>query len=148
MFTLDTNKIIKAQLKGRLKTVIIYLILSVSAIAVDNIYALFGHGVRSASMSLMFLYPLLGGALFFLLLGFITPNIGGMVYRLGYNLYNSGIATLTAGSLFKGILDIAGTASGFSGVFIGIGWAFVVTGICMLIAAAVKGGNHIEKSTP
>lgn len=139
MFTSDMNKSRKVWHKGWFKTAVVYFLLSVSAVAVDNIYALFGHVVRSVSMSLMFLYPLLGGALIFLLLGFIAPNIGGRAYRLGCNLYNSGIATLTAGSLFKGILDIAGTASGFSGVFMRIGWTCVIVGLGVLIIVVVKG---------
>lgn len=129
----------KAGDKGTRKTVIVYLALSATAIAVDNIYALFGHGVRSSSMSFMFLYPLLGGALLYFLLGAIIPGITSIrLYRLGYNLYNSGIATLTAGSFFKGILDIAGTASEYTGIFTLVGLVFTLTGLIILIAAAIR----------
>lgn len=138
MFTSDENKKSNAKRRGTLKTVIVYFVLSVLAVVVDNVYALFGHGVRSASMSLMFLYPLLGGAVVFLLLGLITPHIGGRIYRTGYNLYSAGIATLTVGSFFRGILDIAGTASGFSGIFTIIGWTLAGVGFCGLIVAAVR----------
>jgi len=69
----------------------------------------------------------------FLLLGFIAPGIsGGRLYRLGYNLYNFGIATLTAGCFFKGILDIAGTASEYTVYFFVAGWS---------LAAAVRRGD-------
>lgn len=130
---------IKTKSKGILKTVFVFLIFSAAAVAVDNIYALFGHGVRSASMSFMFLYPLLGGALIYFLLGMIASNIAAVKrYRLGYNLYNSGIATLTVGSFFKGILDIAGTASAYTKAFMIVGWAFAAAGLVTLLAAAIR----------
>ena len=129
----------KAGGKGMRKTVIVYLALSATAIAIDNIYALFGHGVRSASMSFMFLYPLLGGSLLYFLFGAIRPGMVSVKpYRLGYNLYNSGIATLTTGSFFKGILDIAGTASEYTKIFMLIGLAFAITGLVILIATAIR----------
>lgn len=116
------------------KTVIVYFLLAAAAIAVDNIYALFGHGVRSLSMSLMFLYPLLGGALFYSVLGLIIPRINEYEhYRLFYNIYNSGIAILTVGNLLKGILYIAGTASVYVPLFTIIGWICVGAAIVLLI---------------
>ena len=57
------------------KTVRTYLILSLAAIAIDHIYALFGHGVSSDSMTWMFLYPLLGGALLYFLIERLVPNV-------------------------------------------------------------------------
>jgi hypothetical protein len=121
------------------KTVIVYLILTVVSIAVANIYAQFGHGVHSAAMTLMFLYPLLGGTLFYFTLGLIVPRISDRRnYRLFYNIYNSGIAVLTVGSLLKGILDIAGTASGYVQLFQVTGWAGAAAGWVCLIAMVFK----------
>jgi len=69
-------------------------------------------------MSYMFLIPLLGGTIFFILLGIIVPKVKfSSRYRFFYNLYNSGIALLTVGSLYTGILEIAGTNSSFSMIF-------------------------------
>jgi len=138
------NKQINPTVRRPKKTAAIYFILSAVSIAVDNIYALFGHGVRSYSMSFMFLYPLIGGMLIFLLLGFIAPEVsGGRMYRSGYNLYNFGIATLTTGSFFKGILDIAGTASEYTVYFFIAGWSLAAAGLTMLIvtAATVRRGD-------
>lgn len=128
MYTLDMNK------KRIKKTILVYLILSVFSIVVDNVYALFGHGVRSAAMSLMFLYPLIGGALvYFILYLAILRICSARWYRLGYNLYNAGIAALTVGSFFKGILDIAGTESGYSRMFAILGWGMAAAGILIFI---------------
>jgi len=129
----------KAERKKILKTVLVYLILSVLAVVVDNVYALFGHGVRSASMSLMFLYLLLGGALGYFLLWLIAPGVYlSKWYRLGYNLYNSGIAALTVGGFFKGILDIAGTESDYTRMFSILGWGMTAAGLVVLIVSVIN----------
>jgi len=129
----------KAERKKILKTVLVYLILSVLAVVVDNVYALFGHGVRSASMSLMFLYLLLGGALGYFLLWLIAPGVYlSKWYRLGYNLYNSGIAALTVGGFFKGILDIAGTESDYTRMFSILGWGMTAAGLVVLIVSVMN----------
>jgi len=116
------------------KTIWVYIILSITAIAVNNLYALFGHGVHSAAMTWMFLYPLIGGGLGYFLIERLMPAIihtGG--YRLFYNLYNSGIATLTAGSFLKGILEIAGTTSPYTICFYIVGLLLAVAGLVILI---------------
>ena len=127
----------KTAARATRKTVLVYLVLSVVAVAVDNIYAIFGHGVRSDYMSLMLLYPLLGGAVVYFLVGLLTWNsyATSRMYRLGYNLYNSGVATLTVGSFYKGILEIAGTASDLESAFMIVGWAFAAIGMIFIIVA-------------
>lgn len=137
MFTSDIdNNIYTKQIK---KTIIVYFILSVSAIAIDNIYAIFGHGVRSASMTYMFAYPLIGGVIFYALIRLIFPLISQYKgYRLFYNIYNSGIALLAAGSLFSGILEIAGADSVFSLYFLISGYSFAAVGFIILIITAIR----------
>jgi hypothetical protein len=121
------------------KTIAVYLALSLIAIAVDNIYAIFGHGVRSAAMTWMFLYPLIGGTLFYLLIELLLPWINRFTgYRVFFNIYNSGTATLTTGSFLKGILDIAGTSSPYVAVYYIAGWVFIVSGLIVLTVLAVN----------
>lgn len=116
------------------KTVGIYFIFSIFAFVVNKVYALFGHGVSSDAMTWMFLYPLAGGVLFYLLLGILLPEANRFNgYRLFYNLYNSGIALLTMGSLLKGILEIAGTKSAFTRFYYMSGYAFIAVGLLVLI---------------
>lgn len=113
-----------------LKTTFVYLGISAFCFLFDKIYALYGHGVYSPFMSLMFLYPLIGGALMFLLLRFLKPTAEVMpYYRRHYNLYNSGIATLITGSLLKGIFDIAGTSSPYTILFYIVGGLFILAGV-------------------
>jgi zinc transporter ZupT len=115
------------------KTILVYIVLSLTAIAVDNIYAIFGHGVSSPAMTWMFLYPLIGGALIYFLIERLIPGVSRSPdYRLFYNVYNSGIATLTMGSFLKGILDIAGTSSPYTVLFNVTGWLFAAAGLILL----------------
>ena len=121
------------------KTVRTYLILSLAAIAVDHIYALFGHGVSSDAMTWMFLYPLHGGALFYFLIERLASGVSRAPgSRLSYNIYNSGIAALTVADLLKGILDIAGASSGYTVLFRISGWAFVAAGVILLGAKPLR----------
>lgn len=103
---------------------------SVFCFVFNKIYAIFGHGVNSDSMTYMFLYPLLLGVLPFLLLWLFVKQADNVPhYRLFYNSYNSGIALLTIGSLLKGIFEIAGTSSPYLIVFTVCGWGMFAIGL-------------------
>jgi hypothetical protein len=95
-----------------------YFSVSILCLVITNVYALFGHGVRSESMDFMFLYPLIGGTGVFLLMTLIAvylPERLREVSRVGYNLHNSGIASLTSAAMLTGIMEIAGTSSKWIG---------------------------------
>lgn len=139
MFTSDIdNKGIQKRLG---KTVAVYLYVSVACIVITNIYALFGHCIRSASMDFMFLYPLLGGVAAFMAISFFLPRLPERlrsISRKGYNLYNSGIAALTSASMLKGIVEIAGTDSKWIVYIMVTGIALVVVGITCQAAGIYK----------
>jgi len=119
------------------KTAFIYLVIAAGCVVIDKVYALFGHGVTSAAMSLMYLYPLLGGMLPFLLLWLLVPAASAVRgYRLFYNSYNSGMATLTIGSMLTGVFEIAGTASPYMIVFTVAGWCLIGFGLCGYLLSA------------
>lgn len=137
LYTSATNK--TGQNRQISKTVIVYLALSAFCIIFDRFYAMFGHDIRSVSMSFMFLYPLVGGALLFTTLRlFIQQAAGYRYYRLFYNLYNSGIAALTVKSMLNGIFEIAGTSSPYMIVFTVCGRTMIITGLIILLLSAVK----------
>lgn len=116
-----------------------YFIFSVVTVAVDKIYGIFVHGVHSASMTWMFLYPLLGGSLFYFLILKFTPNITKFVgYRVFSNLHNSGIATLTLSSMLKGIFEIAGTNSPHLVYYYMVGVAFITLGFIIVLIIAIN----------
>lgn len=121
------------------KTSVVYLVLSIMAVLVDKIYAIFGHGVHAASMTWMFMYLLMGGTLFYLIIKYFLrriPQYKG--YRVFFNLYNSGIAALTVGSLFKGIIEIAGSSSVYTKIFFVFGWACIFLSFVILSLITFK----------
>lgn len=120
------------------KTLILYTIFTAFVILANKTYALFGHGVTSDYMSWMFLYPLIGGLIYFTIIRMVfkkTCRLNG--YRFFYNLHNTGIALLTVGSFLKGVLGIAGTSSNYNTVFFVIGWFFILIGQVLFFSMAV-----------
>ena len=110
-----------------------------------KIYGIFSHGVSSVFMSYDFLLPL---SLIFLpkLLNLCTGNRlwnGSLeteeeegekklfLSSLASFLWKSGVAVLTVGSLYKGVLDIYGTSGSFE-------WVYLVVGIGTLAAGGIS----------
>lgn len=142
MYTSDTS--IRTPQKHIRKTTVVYLALSALAVAVNYVYGIFGHGVHSGYMTWMFLYPLLGGAVFYNLMNQAIPGvIRAHSYRAFFNAYNSGIATLTVGSFLKGILYIAGTDSAYTLYFDAAGWLLAGAGIATLAALAFRNRKRL-----
>lgn len=99
MSTLDTS-FLKKQSK-------IYLLVSLLCIIFAIIYESFSHNVYSVYMIFAFIIPLFLGWL----ISFIMYKRKMKVRRLGINLHNAGVATLTVGSIFQGVLEIYGTTN-------------------------------------
>lgn len=128
--------------KGEKKTSLIYLSISIIAVAVNQIYAIFAHGVSSHSMTFMFLYPLLGGALLYFFIEHLMVDLMRKPkYRIFFNIYISGLAALTFGSFLKGILEIAGTESAFTILFFIVGGLFTAVGFILLAGLTNGTGN-------
>jgi hypothetical protein len=90
-------------------------------------------------MTWMFLYPLLGGTLIYLLLELLVPKVREAPgFRFSFNLYNSGIAVLTIGSFLKGILEIAGADSPYAILFPAVGWIFVIAGVVLFFLKPLR----------
>ena len=91
-----------------LKSALAYLVASLLCAAFSAIYEAFSHGVYSYFMIYAFAIPLTLGALPNLVVALTGRRAPG---KLAANVWNSGVATLTVGSLFQGALDIYGTTS-------------------------------------
>lgn len=123
MFTSGTDTV--SQKAGR--TCFVYLLLSIFVALFGSIYETFSHGVYSGYMIYAFAFPLVGGTLPFLALC--------LSRRVPYpaaaarNLYHSGIATLTTGSIVRGVLEIYGTTNTLSRLY----WIF---GVALLLFSA------------
>lgn len=103
------------------------------------VYAQFSHGVSSAAMTFMFLYPLIGGAGMYALMLVLPLRSFG---RLSFNAYNSGIATLTVGSLLAGVFEIAGTSSAYQPVFTVVGVALIATAFVLWFIEAHRSSER------
>ena len=93
----------------------------------SSVYEAFSHQVYSACMLYAFLFPLLGGLLPCLILSAVSPRFrpDGVSRRL----HGAGIAALTAGSLFRGALEIYGTTSRLGAVYWIAGGLLVLAGL-------------------
>ena len=93
------------------------------------VYEYFSHRVYSGFMLLAFLIPLLGGALPYALLARLPRRMQpGILSRC---LYDSGLAALTARSVFRGVLDIYGTTNRLEAVYWICGTALCLFGLAV-----------------
>ena len=104
-----------------------WLLATVGTVLFAAVYECFSHQVYSLAMILAFLYPLLGG------LAPATLLMMGKDHLLPgdwpRSLWAAGIASLTLGSLFRGVLEIYGTTSRLSGVYPVVGWTLLAVGL-------------------
>ena len=104
-------------------TVKIYMLTTLFCIAFNYLYSLFGHGVSSPYMSYAFVFSLVLGIVGFIVFGWLN-----LENRIAFNLYNAGIATLTVGSILRGIIDIAGADTTYPVFYFLVGTVLVAIG--------------------
>ena len=102
-----------------------WLLATVGTVFFSAVYECFSHQVYSRAMILAFLYPLLGGLLPATLLMMKAELQPGAWAR---SLWGAGIASLTPGSLFRGVLEIYGTTSRLCAVYGLLGWTLLTLG--------------------
>lgn len=88
--------------------------ISISCAAFGAVYELFSHEVYSYFMLYAFLFPLIGGTLPFFILACSRVRLPDAI---ACKLYHAGIAALTVGSLFTGVLEIYGTTNRLTAVY-------------------------------
>ena len=120
----------------------IYLAAAAFCIALSTIYRHFSHGVDSEFMLLMFVYPLAGAVVAYLLtLLWAVPYPD----RISRNLWGSGISTLAVGSCLRGIFDIYGTRVPMVKLYWIVGGVFSVAAMLLymkqLLRPAVAAGT-------
>ena len=108
-----------------------YLIVALICAVVGLIYEIFSHGVWSVYMVGAFAVPLVLGALPNLIIGLAKLKTPGLAAE---NLYACGIATLTVGSIIKGVLEIFGTTNAILEYYWLAGAAFALLGIIFYLA--------------
>lgn len=105
MYTSDTD----TNARRAAKTAFVYLLLSLFLVLFGAVYEVFSHEVYSFYMLYAFVFPLAGGVLPFSILCLRGANRYPPVGAR--RLYHCGIATLSAGSVMQGVLEIYGTTN-------------------------------------
>lgn len=106
------------------KNILCFLAVTIFCFIFGRVYTMFGHGVESKFMNGLPVWPGIAMVWYFI---FGTMKIP--FSRIGENLFNAGIATLTVGSALKGIFEIAGTSSAYENYFFYVGYVLVLFGI-------------------
>jgi glucan phosphoethanolaminetransferase (alkaline phosphatase superfamily) len=119
-----------------LREALAFVAVSLVCALLGAVYELFSHEVYSYYMIYAFVLPLALGALPNLVIelrGLRPPS------RSAANVWNSGVATLVVGSMFRGALDIYGTTSGFVVIYLIVGAILLGGGmlLCLLGKHAV-----------
>ena len=110
-----------------------YVLIAIGLAAFGAVYEHFSFGVYSNYMVYGFAVPLLLGALPALL--FACSKRPPMISNLAKKLWRDGIAVLTVGSLFTGVIKIYGTDSNLCYVYAGAGVALLLAAACVALFA-------------
>ena len=110
----------KASKKRVKKTAVVYALITVFFFIFSRIYEHFSFGETSVYMHYLFGVPLIGGMVL-LIFQKMIPNLS----RLSLNLWNSAVATIATGVLFRGIVNLSGrsTTMDLPYWYVGIGLA-------------------------
>ena len=106
------------------KTVISYTLITIFFFAFSRIYEAFSFGETSVHMHYLFASTLVGGILLAIFLK-VLPHFS----RISLNLWNSAVAIITAGTLFRGIVNLSGRSTTLDAPYwyVGIGFAILAT---------------------
>ena len=110
------------------KTAVSYMLLTLFFFAFSRIYESFSFGETSSHMHYLFALPLAGGILLLLFMKMI-PNLS----RLSLNLWNSAVATITAGMLFRGIVNLSGRSTTLDMPYWYVGVAFAALALFSMV---------------
>ena len=122
-----STSVTKIKNKRLKKTLVGYSLLTIFFFAFGRIYESFSFGETSLHMHYLFAVPLVGGIVLALLLK-IMPNLG----RISLNLWNSAVAVLTAGMLFREIVNLSGRSTTLDQPYWYVGLAFGILAIASL----------------
>ena len=101
-----STSVTKASKKRFKKTAVVYALITVFFFIFSRIYEHFSFGETSVYMHYLFGVPLIGG-MALLIFQKIIPNLS----RLSLNLWNSAVATIATGALFRGIVNLSGRST-------------------------------------
>jgi hypothetical protein len=106
------------------KTVISYTLITIFFFAFSRIYEAFSFGETSVHMHYLFAVPLVGGIILAILL-----KAFAYFSRLSLNLWNSAVAIITTGTLFRGIVNLSGRSTTLDQPYWYVGIGFTILAI-------------------
>jgi len=106
------------------KTVISYTLITIFFFAFSRIYEAFSFGETSVHMHYLFAVPLVGGIILAILL-----KAFAYFSRLSLNLWNSAVAIITTGTLFRGIVNLSGRSTTLNQPYWYVGIGFTILAI-------------------
>ena len=145
MYTSDVDEFSRKRYENTgnaAKTALIYGVATVICALFGAIYEAFSHGVMSFRMIYAFALPLLFGVVPFILIAVFAPNL--YPGRVARNLYHAAVATLTVGCVFGGVVEIYGTTSPMTYVYLAAGLALVAAAGVVFAAETVRRKNAGE----
>lgn len=121
----------------------VYLCVTVFCAVFGSVYEIFSFGVYSFFMAFCFLPALVLGFIPFILIFLFGKQMPG---RLAYNLYNSGVATVTVGFIFRGVIEIFGTTNKLAHIYSGVGAVFLLSGLIFWLTDIIRNKKTIENN--
>ena len=119
-----STSVINPNKKRFKKTAISYTLITIFFFAFSRIYESFSYGETSVHMHYLFAVPLVGGITLVILLKAL-PQFS----RISFNLWNSAVAIITAGTLFRGVVNLSGRSTTLDAPYWYIGITFVALAI-------------------
>ena len=101
-----STSVTKASKKRFKKTAVVYALITIFFFIFSRIYEHFSFGETSVYMHYLSGVPLIGGVVL-LIFQKMIPNLS----RLSLNLWNSAVATIATGVLFRGIVNLSGRST-------------------------------------
>ena len=131
----------------KIRTAFKYLVISIALAAAGAIYEHFSFGVYSYYMIYAFMIPLAGGALPFMIMHFRGEEESSGIVTASEYLYHAAVATLTAGSIMHGALEICGRPNSLTMIYpVAAAVLILPAAVLKLIACTGLTGGHAGSS--
>ena len=128
-----STSVINPNKKRFKKTAISYTLITIFFFAFSRIYESFSFGETSVHMHYLFAVPLVGGIILVILLK-VLPQFS----RMSLNLWNSSVAIVTTGTLFRGIVNLSGRSTTLDASYWYVGIGFVILALLSIVINPIR----------
>ena len=144
-----STSVINPSKKRFKKTVISYTQITIFFFIFSRIYEAFSFGETSVHMHYLFAVPLVGGILLTMFLKVLPMflKVLPQFSRMSLNLWNSAVAILTTGTLFRGIVNLSGRSTTLDALYWYVGIGFVILTLLSIVINPIrikKKGRTVE----